>query len=100
MPAVTGACLAMRRAQFDEVGGWDTGYLIGDFEDSDLCLKLRSAGWDIAYEPAVQLVHLARQSFKMLGEDDYRTRVVIHNAVRHQSRWESLLAAPFIAARA
>jgi GT2 family glycosyltransferase len=87
VPAVTGACLLMRRSQFEEIGGWDTGYLIGDFEDSDLCLKLRSAGYPVAYMPSVQLTHLERQSFKLLGAGDFRTRVVIYNAVRHQQRW-------------
>ena len=87
VPCVTGACLAMRRADFDAIGGWDTGFLVGDFEDSDLCLKLRAAGKRIVYLPSVVLTHLERQSFKLLGGGDYRTRVVIWNAVRHQQRW-------------
>ena len=91
VPAVTGACLAMRRSEFERIGGWDTGYLIGDFEDSDLCLKLRSVGFYSAYLPTVQLTHLERQSFKLLGQDDFRFRVVIFNAVRHQSRWQQLI---------
>ena len=93
VPCVTGACLAMRRTDFESVGGWDTGYLIGDFEDSDLCLKLRAAGKHIGYLPNVELTHLERQSFKLLGEGDYRTRVVIYNAVRHQQRWQDAIAA-------
>jgi GT2 family glycosyltransferase len=91
VPAVTGACMLIRREQFDLVGGWDTGYLVGDFEDSDLCLKLRDAGYKIGYLPSVQLTHLERQSFKLLGEGDFRTRVVIYNAVRHQQRWPQFL---------
>lgn len=97
MPAVTGACLAMRRADFERIGGWDTGYLIGDFEDSDLCLKLRAEGLDIAYLPSVQLTHLERQSFKLLGQDEFRTRVVLYNAVRHQTRWAGLIDQPVAA---
>jgi GT2 family glycosyltransferase len=91
VPCVTGACLAMRRADFDAVGGWDTGYLIGDFEDSDLCLKLQSKGFKIGYLPTIELTHLERQSFKLLGQDEFRMRVVIYNAVRHQTRWASLI---------
>jgi GT2 family glycosyltransferase len=93
VPAVTGACLAVRRTDLACVGGWDTGYLVGDFEDSDLCLKLREAGLQIAYLPDVQLTHLERQSFKLLGHDEFRQRVVIYNAVRHQSRWKTLIEA-------
>jgi O-antigen biosynthesis protein len=94
VPAVTGACLAMRRTDFDRIDGWDTGYLIGDFEDSDLCLKLRTEGFNIAYLPTVQLTHLERQSFKLLGQSEFRTRVVIYNAVRHQTRWAKLIDQP------
>ena len=91
VPAVTGACMALRRSDYDQVGGWDTGFLIGDFEDSDLCLKLRQAGLSSAYLPSVELTHLERQSFRLLGEGDYRTKVVIYNALRHQQRWQGLL---------
>lgn len=90
-PAVTGACIALRRRDFDRVGGWDTGYLIGDFEDSDLCLKLREAGLKVAYLPSVQLTHLERQSFKLLEQDIFRTRLTLYNAVRHQNRWRHLI---------
>jgi GT2 family glycosyltransferase len=91
LPAVTGACLVIERDTLDAVGAWDAGYLIGDFEDSDLCLKLRAHGLRVAYVPGVQLTHLERQSFKLLGQDDFRQKVVIYNAVRHQSRWASAL---------
>lgn len=92
VPAVTGACMLLRRQHFDQVGGWDTGYLIGDFEDSDLCLKLRDAGLHTIYEPRVQLTHLERQSFKLIGGGDFRSRVVAYNATRHQLRWAKTLA--------
>ncbi|CAM7099433.1 hypothetical protein ENROMM299B_22840 [Enterobacter roggenkampii] len=81
----------VRRKDFDALDGWDTGYLIGDFEDSDLCLKLRNAGLAIGYLPSVELTHLERQSFKLLGGGDFRTYVVILNAARHQNRWLTLL---------
>lgn len=93
LPAVTGACLMVRKRDLEAVNGWDTGYLIGDFEDSDLCLKLRAKGFNIGYLPTVELTHLERQSFKLLGQDDFRTRVVILNATRHQSRWHAMLEA-------
>lgn len=91
VPAVTGACMLLRREHFDLVGGWDTGYLIGDFEDSDLCLKLRDAGLQTIYEPRVNLTHLERQSFKLVGAGDFRARVVAYNATRHQMRWRDAL---------
>ncbi len=92
LPAVTGACMLISKKDFDDVDGWDTGYLIGDFEDTDLCLKLRSKGKKCAYLPTVNLTHLERQSFSLTGSDDFRTKVVIYNATRHQTRWANLLS--------
>jgi len=92
VPAVTGACLAIRRSDFERVGGWDTGYLIGDFEDSDLCMKLRSCGLRVTYDPSVQLTHLERQSFTLRGDGEFRQQVVLLNAQRHQQRWARFLA--------
>ena len=92
LPAVTGACMLIRRSDFDAIDGWDTGYLIGDFEDSDLCLKLRNKGKNCVYVPTVELTHLERQSFNLTGAGDFRMKVVILNAVRHQGRWNGLLA--------
>lgn len=91
VPAVTGACVLVRTADFEAIGGWDTGYLIGDFEDSDLCLKLRERGLRSVYLPTVQLTHLERQSMSVLGDDAFRMRVTLWNAVRHQRRWRALI---------
>ncbi|MBN0987004.1 glycosyltransferase family 2 protein [Amphritea pacifica] len=91
MPAVTGACMLISREDFDAVEGWDTGYLIGDFEDSDLCLKLLEKGKGCGYLPSVELTHLERQSFGLTGTPDFRTKVVILNASRHMTRWSDLI---------
>lgn len=92
VPAVTGACLMIPRPLFDEIGGWDTGYLIGDFEDSDLCLAARSRGYRVLYQPAACLTHLERQSFVGVGAEWFRNRMTICNAVRHQNKWQGLRA--------
>lgn len=93
VPAVTGACMLMRYKEFEQIGGWDVEYLIGDFEDSDLCLAMRAQGLQIAYLPSVQLVHLERQSFKLFGAGEFRQRVTLFNAVRQQGRWGTLIEA-------
>jgi hypothetical protein len=50
--AITGACVMLRRADWQALGGFDEGYVIGDFEDSDLCLRLRERGLAAASRPA------------------------------------------------
>lgn len=43
--AVTGACIAMRRAKFEVIGGFDADNLPVDLNDIDLCLKAQERGW-------------------------------------------------------
>ena len=55
--AVTGACLALRREVFEEVGGLDERGLSVAFNDVDLCLKIRAHGYDIVWTPLATLNH-------------------------------------------
>ena len=55
--AVTGACLLTRREVFEEVGGFDEERLPVTFNDVDLCLKMRRAGYLIVYTPFAKLYH-------------------------------------------
>ncbi|MCJ2060944.1 glycosyltransferase family 2 protein [Methylobacterium sp. J-048] len=55
--AVTGACLAMRAEVFDAVGGFDAEALKVAFNDVDLCLKIRRAGYRIVWTPFAKLIH-------------------------------------------
>jgi O-antigen biosynthesis protein len=55
--AVTGACLAMRAAVFAQVGGFDADALKVAFNDVDLCLRIRQAGYRIIWTPFAKLIH-------------------------------------------
>ena len=55
--AVTGAFLAVRRADFEQVGGFDAARLMIGHSDIDLCLRLRDQGRTILYCPAIQAIH-------------------------------------------
>jgi GT2 family glycosyltransferase len=57
---VLGAALLLRREALDEVGLFDEGFFIY-FEEVDLCLRLRRAGWEVRYFPAVTVVHYESQ---------------------------------------
>lgn len=89
--AVTGACLMMRKAAYREVGGLDETFLIGDFEDSDLCLKVRQAGRSILCVEDINLIHLERQSLAGIGQGHYRDLVVRFNAWQHEKKWGEVL---------
>ena len=53
---VTGACLLVRRDDFERVGGFDEGYFLY-FEDADLCRRLRLRGGRVIYHPGLTAVH-------------------------------------------
>jgi N-acetylglucosaminyl-diphospho-decaprenol L-rhamnosyltransferase len=53
---VMGAALFLRRAALDEVGLFDEGFFLYS-EETDLCLRLRRAGWRVQWFPSVTVVH-------------------------------------------
>lgn len=59
--AVTAACLMMRREVFDEIGQFDERYAVA-FNDIDLCMKVRKAGYLIVYNPYAELNHYESKS--------------------------------------
>lgn len=91
VPALTGACMLMDRALYDRLGGLDEGYIRGDFEDSDLCLKIREDGLLPYLVPQVTLYHLERQSQDINARLDTRTLLTIYNCWRHTHRWDAAL---------
>jgi GT2 family glycosyltransferase len=78
--AVTGACLAIRRDLFAELGGFDEGFVNG-YEDVDLCLRVRRDGWQVRYVAESTVVHHESQSGAA------RWTHVHQNIERLQERW-------------
>lgn len=54
---VSGASMVLRKSMLDEIGLLDEG-LYTYFDDIDLCLRARRAGWETWYVPASRVVHL------------------------------------------
>ena len=75
---VTAACAAMRRDTFLEIGGFSEA-LPANFNDVDLCYKVRDQGLRIVYVASVELYHFESRSRERAVHDWER------NLVR--SRW-------------
>lgn len=86
VPAVTGACLMMSHDTWEAVGRLATDYVIGDFEDSDLCMKCTARGLENWYFADAELYHLERQSVP-LNESYTDGLVWRYNARQHHERW-------------
>lgn len=69
--AVTGACLLVARDKFFAVGGMDAEAFSVDFNDIDLCLRLRDRGWKSVYCAEAVLIHheLRSRGVRRKGDD-------------------------------
>lgn len=90
---VTAACALIETALYRELGGLSEDYVIGDFEDSDLCHRARAAGRVNRVALDVCLYHLERQSQGLGGDVRWRTGVTLYNCWLHNQRWAAAIEA-------
>ena len=55
---VTGGAMAVRRDAFEQVQGFDERFWPAYYEDVDICLRLRDAGWEVRYQPELRATHV------------------------------------------
>jgi O-antigen biosynthesis protein len=55
---VSGALLLTPRNLFEQLGGFDTDYSPGYYEDTDYCFRLREHGKQVYHQPGSVVVHL------------------------------------------
>jgi GT2 family glycosyltransferase len=67
-PWVVGAAIAVRRAAFEAVGGFDAAFFMY-FEDVDLCRRLVAAGWDVHFAPVTTISHVGGASTRARRTD-------------------------------
>jgi GT2 family glycosyltransferase len=96
---VCGAACLLRRELFDELGGYDERYF-AFYEDVDLNVRARIAGWGFAYVPEAVVWHVGNASwqagFEKPGAEN--ARLVARNRLASQLKFMPLGAAPRIAA--
>jgi O-antigen biosynthesis protein len=83
---LAGACLLVRRRAFNEVGGFDTAYGLGYYEDADLCLALAARGYCSVYEPGSRVTHIRGRP----GAD--LLLLALRNRALFERRWRRVLA--------
>jgi GT2 family glycosyltransferase len=86
----SGAALLVRRALFNQLGGFDERYAPAYFEDSDLCFAVRRAGYRVVYQPRSVVVHLEGAT----GGTDTTTGVKrnqVLNLPKFRQKWANVL---------
>lgn len=64
---VSGACMLIDTDMIRDIGFFDERYFMYH-EDRDLCFRARSKGWDIRYDPTVELIHYLGKSSENLPD--------------------------------
>ena len=88
--AVTAACLVIRRAVFETVGGFNERELPVAFNDIDFCLRVRAAGYRNLWTPFAEFYHHESAS---RGQEDTAEKVArFQSEVGYMRRtWGALL---------
>jgi N-acetylglucosaminyl-diphospho-decaprenol L-rhamnosyltransferase len=71
------AAFLLRRAAFDEVGGFDEEFFLFS-EETDWCYRARLKGWDSFFYPGAEVVHVGGASWRRESATLYREQVRGH----------------------
>lgn len=65
---ILGACMLLRKAALDQVGHFDERFFMYN-EETDLCRRIRQAGWSIYWVPQAQVTHYGGQSTRQMAAE-------------------------------
>lgn len=88
--AAPAACWLMRRAAQQAVGMFSDEYYPVQYEDVDLCIRLRLAGWKIICNPGVRVGHIENVTTRHLKEHPF-ARLTVRNGMIFREKWSEVL---------
>lgn len=96
---VCGAACLLRRELFDKLGGYDERYF-AFYEDVDLNVRARIAGWRFGYMPEAVVWHLGNASWMAEAPQPsaWNARLVARNRISTQAKFMPAAALPRILA--
>ena len=83
------ACWMMRTDLRDEVGYLDETFHPVQYEDLDLCIRTRLAGWEVAYTPLVEIYHFEGITTAAVGDEEYKANIA-RNSLKFRERYHKL----------
>ncbi|WP_053070808.1 glycosyltransferase family 2 protein [Halomonas sp. PR-M31] len=84
LSAVTAACLLLRKTVFEQVGGLNEESLTVAYNDVDLCLKVREAGYRNLWTPHAELYH--HESVSRGADDNPKKRARAQREIDYMRR--------------
>lgn len=89
LSAVTAACMMLRAEVYRQVGGLDEGFAVA-FNDVDLCMKIREAGYLIVWTPYAEAYHYESKS-RGLEDTPEKQRRFEGEVYRFMEKWGKAL---------
>jgi hypothetical protein len=65
---ILGACMMLRKSVLDQVGYFDEQFFMYN-EETDLCRRIRQAGWKVYWAPQAQVTHYGGQSTRQMAAE-------------------------------
>jgi GT2 family glycosyltransferase/tetratricopeptide (TPR) repeat protein len=90
---LAGFCLLVRRAVLESVGNLDERFGLGFFDDDDLCVRAREAGFGLRVALDIYVHHFGSRTFAGLGIDCERQ--LKENFTRFRAKWGPARAAGY-----
>ncbi len=82
---IAGFAALMKKSLYEEVGGLDESFGTGNYEDDDLCLKIRAKGYAVMVDESVFIHHYRSQTF-IENKIDYRSSLSV-NESKFMKKW-------------
>ncbi|MCX7591544.1 MAG: glycosyltransferase family 2 protein [Kiritimatiellae bacterium] len=87
--ALISACLMVRREILRDIGGFDEAFNPVEYEDIDLCYRVRSRGYRILYVPSVEMYHF--ESVTTAGTPSLpNTYLIVKHGLLFKQRWRHM----------
>lgn len=89
--AVTAACMMVQRSKLERIGGWEELFTV-EYNDVDLCLRLREADYHNVYVPDVSLYHFESltRGHPHMTKESYERH--LREVALFKERWTSYIA--------
>ena len=87
----SGACIGLPRFLFEKLGGFDLEFAPAYYEDTDLAMRVRQAGYRVFYQPALRIVHFEGISSGTDTAGAGVKRFQLVNRAKFAQRWRPML---------
>jgi GT2 family glycosyltransferase len=93
---ISGACMAMRKKVFEDVGGFDERFFMY-FEETDLCLRVKKMQLSVKYFPSASIYHTVGASSRDKEKIESRyTESRYRYLKKYYGKWSALLVEGFL----